>query len=317
MNRKQANEVVLMFEQLCRSGMRMSGNGGYGYSRGMGGYGMGYGGGMMSGYGGGRMSFSDMMGECKKGEFMGMNGLMAQMGLRTQIQVKVKKTNEILAITTYEKKFMGVYFYCDNGKKYHASKLELYGGAEDENEDNSDDTYEDDAKKDIDNNVFINSYQNTHYTGTGNIYNAVATISTNPLRISLRPVLSATSSDYLAADEDNAIYVNISSEIEGLDGKSWETAYGGVYCFDDAVYEISNGGTIYLANGNYLHEDYDGIYPLSFTKNMTFIGQGSKTNLTNIEHHVYGDKDRINCIYTFINLTLTGKMFGVNSNFIN
>ncbi|MDY3096964.1 hypothetical protein [Methanobrevibacter sp.] len=167
------------------------------------------------------------------------------------------------------------------------------------------------------NNVFINSYQNTHYTGTGNIYNAVATISTNPLRISLRPVLSATSSDYLAADEDNAIYVNISSEIEGLDGKSWETAYGGVYCFDDAVYEISNGGTIYLANGNYLHEDYDGIYPLSFTKNMTFIGQGSKTNLTNIEHHVYGDKDRINCIYTFINLTLTGKMFGVNSNFIN
>ena len=154
-------------------------------------------------------------------------------------------------------------------------------------------------------------------SGTGNIYNAVATISTNPLRISLRPVLSATSSDYLAADEDNAIYVNISSEIEGLDGKSWETAYGGVYCFEDAVYEISNGGTIYLANGNYLHEDYDGIYPLSFTKNMTFIGQGSKTNLTNIEHHVYGDKDRINCIYTFINLTLTGKMFGVNSNFIN
>ena len=153
MNRKQANEVVLMFEQLCRSGMRMSGNGGYGYSRGMGGYGMGYGGGMMSGYGGGRMSFSDMMGECKKGEFMGMNGLMAQMGLRNQIQVKVKKTNEILAITTYEKKFMGVYFYCDNGKKYHASKLELYGGAEDENEENSDDTYEDDAKKDIDNSI--------------------------------------------------------------------------------------------------------------------------------------------------------------------
>ncbi|MDO5842891.1 MAG: hypothetical protein Q4Q24_06475 [Methanobrevibacter ruminantium] len=118
-------------------------------------------------------------------------------------------------------------------------------------------------------------------------------------------------------DEDNAIYVNISSEIEGLDGKSWETAYGGEYCFDDAVYEISNGGTIYLANGNYLHEDYDGIYPLSFTKNMTFIGQGSQTNLTNIEHQVYGDEDRINCIYTFINLTLTGKMFGVNSNFIN
>ena len=118
-------------------------------------------------------------------------------------------------------------------------------------------------------------------------------------------------------DEDNAIYVNISSEIEGLDGKSWETAYGGEYCFDDAVYDISNGGTIYLANGNYLHEDYEGIYPLSFTKNMTFIGQGSQTNLTNIEHHVYGEEDRINCIYTFINLTLTGKMFGVNSNFIN
>ena len=71
-------------------------------------------------------------------------------------------------------------------------------------------------------------------------------------------------------DEDNAIYVNISSEIEGLDGKSWETAYGGEYCFDDAVYEISNGGTIYLANGNYLHEDYDGIYPLSFIKRKKY-----------------------------------------------
>lgn len=156
MNRKEANEVVVMFEQLCRSGMRMGGMGGYGgygYPRGMGGYGMGYGGGMMSGYGSGRMSFNDMMGECKKGAFMGMNGLMAQIGLRTQIQVKVKKTNEILAITTYEKKFMGVYFYCDNGKKYHASKLELYGGAEDDYEDNSEDDYEDDVKKDIDDSI--------------------------------------------------------------------------------------------------------------------------------------------------------------------
>ena len=170
------------------------------------------------------------------------------------------------------------------------------------------------------NNVFINSYQNTPYTGTGNTYNSVGLMMTSSSKKMLESLLGASNPDILTDFEyHDVIYVNISSDKDSMNddvhGQSWDDAYGGQYAMYVALMCINENGIIYVANGDYTHEDFGGEITVN-SGNFTIIGQGPKTNITNIISTVYSSGNE-NATHNFINLTFTGKEFGFNSNFIN
>lgn len=170
------------------------------------------------------------------------------------------------------------------------------------------------------NNVFINSYQNTPYTGTGNTYNSVGLMMTSSSKKMLESLLGASNHDILTDFESHdVIYVNISSDKDSMNddvhGQSWDDAYGGQYAMYVALMCINENGIIYVANGDYTHEDFGGEITVN-SGNFTIIGQGPKTNITNIISTVYSSGNE-NATHNFINLTFTGKEFGFNSNFIN
>ena len=170
------------------------------------------------------------------------------------------------------------------------------------------------------NNVFINSYQNTPYTGTGNTYNSVGLMMTSSSKKMLESLLGASNPDILTDFESHdVIYVNISSDKDSMNddvhGQSWDDAYGGQYAMYVALMCINENGIIYVANGDYTHEDFGGEITVN-SGNFTIIGQGPKTNITNIISTVYSSGNE-NATHNFINLTFTGKEFGFNSNFIN
>ena len=108
------------------------------------------------------------------------------------------------------------------------------------------------------------------------------------------------------------IYVNISSDNdddeEYIDGQSWETAYGGIFALSHAIDNLNDGGSIYLADGTYSREIND-------PKNVTFIGQSKNTILSITSPVVYSGASY--ATYTFINATIIGDDFGINSKFIN
>lgn len=170
------------------------------------------------------------------------------------------------------------------------------------------------------NNVFINSYQNTPYTGTGNTYNSVGLMMTSSSKKMLESLLGASNPDILTDFESHdVIYVNISSDKDSMNddvhGQSWDDAYGGQYAMYVALMCINENGIIHVANGDYTHEDFGGEITVN-SGNFTIIGQGPKTNITNIISTVYSSGNE-NATHNFINLTFTGKEFGFNSNFIN
>ena len=167
------------------------------------------------------------------------------------------------------------------------------------------------------NNVFINSYQNTPYTGTGNTYNSVGLMMTSSSKKMLESLLGASNPDILTDFESHdVIYVNISSDKDSMNddvhGQSWDDAYGGQYAMYVALMCINENGIIYVANGDYTHEDFGGEITVN-SGNFTIIGQGPKTNIIST---VYSSGNE-NATHNFINLTFTGKEFGFNSNFIN
>ena len=170
------------------------------------------------------------------------------------------------------------------------------------------------------NNVFINSYQNTPYTGTGNTYKSVGLMMTSSSKKMLESLLGASNPDILTDFESHdVIYVNISSDKDSMNddvhGQSWDDAYGGQYAMYVDLMCINENGIIYVANGDYTHEDFGGEITVN-SGNFTIIGQGPKTNITNIISTVYSSGNE-NATHNFINLTFTGKEFGFNSNFIN
>ena len=120
-------------------------------------------------------------------------------------------------------------------------------------------------------------------------------------------------------ESHDVIYVNISSDKDSMNddvhGQSWDDAYGGQYAMYVALMCINENGIIYVANGDYTHEDFGGEITVN-SGNFTIIGQGPKTNITNIISTVYSSGNE-NATHNFINLTFTGKEFGFNSNFIN
>lgn len=120
------------------------------------------------------------------------------------------------------------------------------------------------------------------------------------------------------------LYVNGSSQDDMGDGKSWETAMGGLFALPSAISldmlseeEIKNIDEVIIhLTGNFdeIFSFFGGNYQIAEPRNITFIGHDAK--LQNITTTVYGAGNE-NCTYTFINLTLPGKEFGANSNFIN
>ena len=160
------------------------------------------------------------------------------------------------------------------------------------------------------NNVFVNSYQNTQYAGNGNVYST----SPVPSSSSIKSRLGSSKSDIVGIDFEgqDIIYVNSSSEnsfIE-VDGLRWETAVGTPDALALAVNFINNDGTIYIADGNYNRALFSGV------KNITLIGQGKNT-IINVSSTVYGSENDKSCKYTFINLTFNDLDSCRDADFIN
>lgn len=112
-------------------------------------------------------------------------------------------------------------------------------------------------------NVFINSTQKTVYNGTGNKYNL--TTYPNPIFAqSLSKSILGTSVLYDSEGNDE-IFVNYSKSDSG-DGSSWDEAYSKGN-FNNAMNDIANGGTIYLAPSE---EKYSAN--IGKSKNFTIMG---------------------------------------------
>ncbi|MBR3140486.1 MAG: hypothetical protein IKF82_03800 [Bacilli bacterium] len=166
------------------------------------------------------------------------------------------------------------------------------------------------------NNKFINSVQNTHYTGTGNTFNSLnPVLSILSVQNNIKSRLGASKSDILGIDMDNGqniIYVNSSSEnmFFMVDGLSWETAVGTPDSLSISINFITNDGIIHIAEGNYNSATINSL------KNITFIGQGINT-IIDINSIVYGNENNASCKYTFINLTFNSLDSCRDANFIN
>ena len=175
------------------------------------------------------------------------------------------------------------------------------------------------------NNIFINSYQNTQYIGTGNTYNAIGNsvnfISNSNQRLNTKirfdSILGSTS-DEILSDEPVIYYVNSSLDSGNNDGSSWDNAFYPFDIFDplemaiDEAYGNENI-IIYVAdyNGAVTNMAFADVY-----KNVTFIGQGIKSILS-FNSRIYAAGFNPNDYVTFINFTIDGDDFGINTNFIN
>ena len=143
------------------------------------------------------------------------------------------------------------------------------------------------------NNVFINSTQNTVYNGTGNKYNL--TDYPNPIfgQTLSKPILGS----FALGDSDHAvIYVNSSKEEAG-DGSSWAEAYNDMY---SAITDIPDNGIIYLAPSS---EKYSGS--VSDEKNITIIGFDKSNTIVSMGYvGTIADNSGIHYKRTYINLTI-------------
>ena len=167
------------------------------------------------------------------------------------------------------------------------------------------------------NNTFINSYQNTQYNESENTDNL------NNLKTYSDTVLCAINSEILA-DNEVILYVNGSLNSGSNDGSSWENAIHAQYGIDTFIYDKlfsvndkvirKNNATVYVAD--YEYSDFTLNYEISEPITITFIGQGPNT-IFNVKSSIFGTGANPNYQLTFINLTIKGSDFGVNSNFIN
>ena len=116
------------------------------------------------------------------------------------------------------------------------------------------------------NNRFVNSTQNTHFPGSGNVYGAIG----NSIRSNSKEPLGASSDDVIGDNKaHNEIYVNVSSSNDGtirankpgaVNGESWDQAYGldsGLYqaakYIQDYDPDNSEGlSKIHIAEGTYI-----------------------------------------------------------------
>lgn len=170
------------------------------------------------------------------------------------------------------------------------------------------------------NNVFINSYQNTQYSGNGNTYTAAILTQNKHLMFKSEPKLGSCNSDVLSdMDNHDVIFVNQSSTNDAwadeIKGQNWTDAFGGSDALYIAVNVINDKGIIYIADGLYTLESYGGLELLSEYA-MTLIGQGKDTIISNMKSDVYGcgSPDNRHC---FINLTFGQLNICRGSDFIN
>lgn len=177
------------------------------------------------------------------------------------------------------------------------------------------------------NNVFINSYQNTQYTGTGNTYNSVGNsvnvISNSNQRLNgktrFNSVLGATNSEILS-DNEVVLYVNSTLDSGNEDGSDWENAFNGKWALDTAINELiytyGTSGTIYVAD---LDDNECNNFMMNYelSMNITFICQSSNTILNFVSPIYSTGTDPQNHNMIFINFTINGCDVGYNTNFIN
>lgn len=168
------------------------------------------------------------------------------------------------------------------------------------------------------NNVFINCYQNTIYTGTSNVYNSPGLIMSSSSKKSLKSILGASNSDILSDyEEHTVIYVNGSSNNDytedDIDGQSWDKAWGSPDALPRSNFYILDNGIIYVADGEYSFVDYETFDVDS--RNITIIGQGINTIIKQKTVSVYTSDE--NTFVTYINLTFYGASLNTNTNFIN
>ena len=148
----------------------------------------------------------------------------------------------------------------------------------------------------FENNTFINCIQSIHYNGTGNSYNAASTTS-NPSNSILKSNLGVS---IISDGSPTELYVNISREdtvdeddeqiVSGLD---WENAYGGIWAYYSATYDIANEGIIYVASGT-----YSNFLGNKGEKNYTVIGQ----NNTIFSQSGFLDQNFAGSVHTFENI---------------
>lgn len=125
-------------------------------------------------------------------------------------------------------------------------------------------------------------------------------------------------SDEILSDEPVIYYVNSSLDSGNNDGSSWDNAFYPFDIFDplemaiDEAYGNENI-IIYVAdyNGAVTNMAFADVY-----KNVTFIGQGIKSILS-FNSRIYAAGFNPNDYVTFINFTIDGDDFGINTNFIN
>ncbi|OEC95255.1 MULTISPECIES: Ig-like domain repeat protein [Methanobrevibacter] len=176
------------------------------------------------------------------------------------------------------------------------------------------DTVEISGNYTFENNTFINCYQTN--LGTNNVFINPVTLNNNNLilKSNKEHLLMSNLSENILKNAPNVIYVDSNSDKDcdedpNIDGHNWETAYGGIFALSSAIFNICDGGKIYLADGEYSYRTNGAI---THPKNLTIIGQGANTIVDLIS---CGEETTYTCI--FINLTVSGKDYGRNTNFIN
>ena len=168
-----------------------------------------------------------------------------------------------------------------------------------------------------------NTFNNCHQTnlGTNNVFNNPVNSINNLISDRINSKIlknSLTSSVLKDMQPHDIIYVNGSledndPEEDDITGQSWENAYGdGGWGFIYALSDITDGGTIYLADDTYSKE-IDNV-----GKSYTLVGFSIENTIFNsLETRITA----YNCnssVLTFINMTLVNaKDLTMTSNFIN
>ena len=172
-------------------------------------------------------------------------------------------------------------------------------------------------------NIFINSTQNTHYTGIGNQYGLTDYPSPSPSPTLLKSMLgSPVLGDWEMHD---IIYVNESSLNDAMSddvhGQNWTDAFGTTFGFMIAQMGINNNGIIYLADTTFTQSGSGtGV-------NCTIIGLNREKTIFDINDFMDYNNQEWNVnehpITTFINITfkspnvdLVGDKVFINCTFV-
>ena len=190
------------------------------------------------------------------------------------------------------------------------------------------DTVEISGNYTLENNTFVNCHQENR-NGSGNVYTNCTPRSQSEddsivFNENLKSKLGAASSDILGINPSDIFYVNVSSENDPYSGTglSWENALGTDEGIGIAIVNINDGGTIYMADGNYYidYELYYGEFEIEVVyeeNNMTFIGQSFDTIFDNYHFATNSNTINQNNTYTFVNMSFINCDFTRHCKFIN